>query len=311
MKIVLSCVFVAVVAIAGAIVFLVVPADHPPVGLTDKFEIRGNESAPLYRDVRTTNVTGHPDRIALWLPHSSGETLDATETTCCKYIRGAAHWVLRNEPYRIYQAPSRSFVAHIAEAGAQWTKRSGGHKILGAATESGKIFNDAELRLIDWEGTNFVARANLTYMGNGNVLAVTRLVMDRDMNHIYQWGIIVNSAFGGICDAVHNRNCSDQKTLIVHETGHVYGLDDTYNPQCSLTVMYGYLSPGETRGRQIDTTSEMCVANLYSNLPIDGEKDESEEDVALNREQGANTANEPRGVVLWWVALHLIVIVFL
>jgi hypothetical protein len=291
----LVCLLFAVLAVGALCVFLFIPQAHGNRGIPSEFAITAKESTPLYRNVRLTNVTGHPDRVAMWLPHGVTGTPESVETTCCQFIRDGAHWVDRNEPYRIYQAPSRSFVAHVAEAGAQWEEKSGGHRILGAAVESGRTFDNVELARIDQEETNFVARADLTYMDDNSVLGVTRLVMDRGMKHIFQWGIIINTGIDNICDAIHNESCYDQKTLFVHEVGHVYGLDDLYNAQCALTSMYGYLATGETRGRQLDMVTRNCVSSLYSNLPLDGETD---------TEVNAGMPQPLRD--LWFVLLHML-----
>ena len=288
------CLLSGVLAAGAFLVFVFTPQTHPEVGQTSIFAIKAETSISLYRNVRMTNVTGHPDRVALWLPHSAGGVISAEESTCCQFIQNGAHWVDRNEPYRIYQAPTRSFVNHVIEAGIHWEEQSGGHRILGAAVESGRIFDDAELERIDVEETNFVARANITYMGDGTLLGVTRLIMDRSLKHIFQWGILVNSAVPAICDAAHNETCYDQKTLFVHELGHVYGLDDLYNAHCALSTIYGYLDTGETRGRQVDAGTRACVTSLYSNMPLVGEQE--------------NEAHRQR--LLWSVLLHMTFVLF-
>jgi predicted Zn-dependent protease len=285
-----GCVFAALVSTGLFFTFLFIPNQHPPVGLVEEFSLNEQNSQHLRHNIRTTNVSGHPDRIALWLPHSIDGSVNSPETTCCQYIENGAHWVVRDDPYRIYQAPTRQFVTNAIDAGTHWEAKSGGYRIMGSAVESGRIFNDAELILIDINEVNFIARADLNYLGNGNVLGLTRLVMDRSLKHIFQWGIVINSNATTICDALENEECYDEKALFVHEIGHVYGLDDLYNSQCSSVVMYGYLAKGETRGRQIDLTTRSCVQGLYQNLPLEGES--------------SNSSN--RTSVFWSVMLHLL-----
>ena len=180
------------IAIVLFLVFLLLPQNgHVDAPVADI--VIGSATSVVFRNgIRISNVTGHPDRVAVWRAHGTDGLPTRDETTCCQYISDGAHWTTRDAPYRIYQAPTRSFVDHVVESGLHWETSSGGHRILGAAVESGRLFDEAELVRIDNEGTNFVARANLDFDGDRRILGVTRLVMDQSLKHIYQWGIIIN-----------------------------------------------------------------------------------------------------------------------
>jgi len=271
------CLSSVAVATFTVLAFLLVPVSPAPPPVLSTVVLAANASRALYRNVRVTNVTGQPGR--------------------------GAHWVYRNEPYRIYQAPSRGFVTLFTEAGAQWRQHAGGHQVLGSVVESARTFDNAELERTDATGTNFVARANLQYVGDYELLGVTRLIMDETMKHIYQWGIILNAGVPNLCDAVHNESCYDLRSVVVHEVGHVYGLDDLDNPQCYRDVMYQSLTLGETRGRQLDQLTSACVASLYSNLPVEGEYDE---DNFMPVTAADNVSSTHRLELMWWVPLHLI-----
>jgi hypothetical protein len=229
-------------------------------------------------------------RVAVYLKHSS-DALPQGEGPCCQFINNGAHWVSRNEPYRIYQPPSALFVSSIVDGGNAWTQASGGNRILGTAIESGRTFTQAELALIDADERNFVAQAQLDWLGDPSILAVARLVMDTNLKHIYQWGIIVNTE-NPVGDAVHDDENYDLRSVINHELGHVYGLG--HQEGCANDLMFPYLAPGTTRGRQIDSETRDCVRDLYSALPVDGEVDE----VSAAQSIG------------WSVALHLLFILF-
>lgn len=230
------------------------------------------------------------NRLAVYLKHSSDE-LPQTDGPCCEFLYGGAHWVSRNEPYRIYQPPSALFVASIVDGGNAWTEASGGNKILGTGIESGRTFTQAELALIDLDERNFVAQAKLDWLGDSSILAVARLIMDTNFRHIYQWGIIVNTE-NPVGDAVHDDGNYDLRSVMNHEIGHVYGLG--HQEGCANSLMFPYLAPGATRGRQIDSASRDCVRELYSALPVEGEVDEV---------SGAKSIG-------WSVALHILFILF-
>lgn len=279
---------VAIIATAFVSFFLLLPVSQRDTENLSLFSIHENRTSYVSNNTRFEVLNS--SRIALYLKHSSDEVLP-TEGPCCTFLYNSAHWVTRNEPYRIYQPPSSLFVNAIVDSGQLWTAASNGISVLGTGIESGRTFSEEELVQIDKDERNFVAEANLDWLGDSSILAVARLIMDPNLRHIYQWGIIVNTQ-QNIGDAVHNPDSYDLRSIMNHEVGHVYGLG--HQEGCPNNIMFPYLAPGTTRGRQLDYKTKACVSELYDSLPVDGEVDEI-------------SAGQSIG---WSVALHLIFILF-
>jgi hypothetical protein len=79
----------------------------------------------------------------------------------------------------------------------------------------------------------------------------------------------------------------------MHECGHALGLADLYTSSCSTALMYGYIARGDTRDRNIPLYDQLCIQDLYDNLPATGE------DSPYDNPESAST----RAAALSWVTL--------
>ena len=122
--------------VALLLCFLLVPTTTKNANPVHLFTVN-NGTRFVNNNTRIETLSAH--RVAVYLKHSS-DALPQGEGPCCQFINNGAHWVSRNEPYRIYQPPSALFVSSIVDGGKAWTQASGGNRILGTAIESGRTF---------------------------------------------------------------------------------------------------------------------------------------------------------------------------
>ena len=67
-------------------------------------------------------------------------------------------------------------------------------------------------------------------------------------------------------------NGMDLQTVVLHELGHVIGRDDIYDADHADDIMYGHLSPGETRSPQAGTTPLLpSLDTIFSLHDLDDE----------------------------------------
>lgn len=210
--------------------------------------------------------------FAWHIAHLINETvaLEPGESSCCTLIGNKAHWIDRDMPVRVYS--SDSLVNKIRTAADKWQQASGGIDLLGVIQESNKVLTDGEAALSRSQNINTIGYAQIDWPGEGTPLAVTTVFFESSLqNHIVHYDIRMNANVANIGDAVHNPQNYDELSLVVHEFGHVCGLNDLYSSQCTDSLMYYAMGRGDVTGRVVDNTARSCVRYLYQNLPLEGE----------------------------------------
>lgn len=239
----------------------------------ETFQIAGHIRGQKQADGRTKIIIGHMVDIesAHEAPSSPGGT------PCCEFQGNSAHHQTRDEPVRIYNAPSRAFVNEFKDAVKLWLEASNGISLVGMITESSAAFDNDVQAAAAASGVNTVAHAPIEWDG-GTALGVTTIWVDSaTMRHISAWSVVINSDVLDICDATHVATCYHRPCIFRHEFGHVYGLKDLYTSVCSNTLMYYSLSRGETCGVKVDSTTATCIQTLYENQGVEGEVDNSDD----------------------------------
>ena len=218
--------------------------------------------------------------------HLVNETATAVPAeSCCGFLGNRGHWIDRDMPVKVFASPD--LVSHFVAVHALWKQASGGIDLLGAVFETAATITPEQASIARAQNINTLGWAQIAdVFVNGEwrtPLATTTVWFETTaLRHIVHYDILFNTRVPNIGDAVHNPDNYDTRGTMNHETGHLYGLADLLDFNCASTLMYGYLMPGDTTDRTIDTTTQSCVRNLYSNVPIEGE-------VPIDEEEG----NEP------------------
>jgi hypothetical protein len=115
------------------------------------------------------------------------------------------------------------------------------------------------------DGKNYISHGMISNPELQSAVGVARLVFSG--TQIVEFDIVINKAFD-IGDAEENASLIDYKSLLMHELFHVLGLADEYDSECEDSLMYGFISAGDTARRAPDPVSIACVNGLYGGVTI-------------------------------------------
>lgn len=256
------------VVVGLSLVVLLIPKAPEKTVVTGVVAILANETHAISHTERFVNFSD--GSVGHFYAHlNASADVAADHTACCKYLGDRAHWRTRDEPYTIYQGGSLNII--MGRVAANWRDALNGINIFGQAIASSlALTNEA---LTSPSTGNSVGWSKITWPGveDGSILGVTYvLYATTQKQHIVKFGVAFNTD-AELCDAAHNANCYDTESVCTHECGHVLGLADLYSGSCSTAVMYGYLSRGDTRDRNIPYIDRQCGQELYDSLPLNGE----------------------------------------
>lgn len=98
-------------------------------------------------------------------------------------------------------------------------------------------------------------------VGHAGTIAVTLLWFDGE--EIVEADMIFDTGHYRFGNSSEVRNVIDFENVGTHEWGHVYGMDDIYDPGCSAVTMYGVSGLDETSKRSLESADINGVVDLY------------------------------------------------
>ena len=98
-----------------------------------------------------------------------------------------------------------------------------------------------------------------------NIIAGTTAWFDLDQNLILESDTFLNSNFAW-GDATVEPGVMDIQNIVTHEMGHMLGLADLFNYDCSSATMFAYSSYGETSKRTLEAGDIIGIRAIYGKM---------------------------------------------
>lgn len=154
-------------------------------------------------------------------------------------------------PWRIHRAPSTFYQDNLKLAASDW------NAIIDPSFFLDPTFSSEEAN-IEQDGVNEIAFAAISSNGGSGILGVTMLYYDTNTRVLFEWDQVYNTEDFNLGDASEDSTAHDFLTVARHEHGHVAGLGDLSDDDCTGSIMYQSLGPGIRK--DIDSVSAAAAA---------------------------------------------------
>jgi len=149
----------------------------------------------------------------------------------------------------------------LADGVDQWEAAAEANIVGGGAITADVLTADT----VTPDGVNEVYFADISEPGAVGVTIVWGIFGGRPSNReLVEWDQVYDDVdFEWTEDAVVETNKMDYANTAVHELGHTMGMDDLYDGSCAEETMYGYVTEGEVKNRDLNVGDITGISKLY------------------------------------------------